>query len=79
VLVQPLVESVTLADGEAAQALLRSFAGAPRRARIDLPGSRRARIAAYDATGRRTASATSHGSVEVTIPPGGFAVAERSG
>jgi YD repeat-containing protein len=76
--VQPLVETLTLRGGGGAQALLRSFGSRPRVGAVELPGSGKATAAAYDARGRLAGRARTRGPrIEITIPPGGFAIAER--
>ena len=76
--VQPLVETLTLRGGGGAQALLRSFGSRPRVGAVELPGSGKATAAAYDARGRLAGRVRTRGPrIEITIPPGGFAIAER--
>jgi hypothetical protein len=79
VLFQPLIESLALAgDGGHGQALVRSFAAAPRTAAIAVPGSGRAQATSYDAAGRTAAQASGSGpTVSIAVPPGGFAIASR--
>jgi hypothetical protein len=78
VLYQPLFESLSLTGDGHAQALVRSFAADRRTATIAVPGAGRARATSYDATGREAAQASSNGpQVSISIPSGGFAIAER--
>lgn len=79
VLVQPEVEWLTLgSDSDAGTALVRSFATAPRRAEVAVPGTGRASVEIYDASGRLVyAHGSAEGSVSMVLPPGGFAVVRR--
>jgi hypothetical protein len=78
VLYQPLLESLSLTGGGHGQALVRSFAPDKRTAAIAVPGSGRARATSYDASGREAAQASASGpQVSISIPSGGFAIAER--
>lgn len=80
VLVQPEVEWLTLGgdSGDAGTALVRSFATAPRRAVVAVPGTGQASVEVYDASGRLVlAHRSADGSVSMVLPPGGFAVVRR--
>jgi hypothetical protein len=78
VLYQPLLESLSLTGAGHGQALVRSFAPDRRVATIAVPGTGRARATSYDATGREAAQASASGpQVSISIPSGGFAIAER--
>jgi hypothetical protein len=78
VLYQPLIESVTLAGEGRGQALVRSFAPEKRVATITVPGSGRVRATSYDTAGRGVASAAGKDpAISISIPSGGFAIAER--
>lgn len=74
---QPLVETLVLSGDGATQALLRSFASRPRERELSLPGQGRVTASSYDAAGRLVARRSGRADVRVTVPPGGFAIAER--
>jgi len=79
VLVQPEVEWLTLgSDSDTGTALVRSFATAPRRAAVVVPGTGQASVEVYDASGRLVlAHESAQRSVSMVLPPGGFAVVRR--
>jgi len=79
VLYQPLIESVSLAGADGhGQMLARSFASDRRSATLAVPGWGRIRATSYDTSGREVASRRGAGpSTTITIPPSGFAIAER--
>jgi hypothetical protein len=74
VLYQPLIESVALQGDGHGRALARSFAPERRTATLTVPGTGRIRATSYDDTGREVARANG---ATISIPPGGFAIAER--
>jgi hypothetical protein len=77
-LVQPEVEWLVLGGAAGGQALLRSFAAAPRVRAVDLPGTGPATARSYDPAGRLVAVVTSPGGrLRAPVAPGGFTVATR--
>ncbi len=75
---QPLVTTHVLGDGDHGSAVLRNAGARPRRATVVVPGTGVARVHVFDGLGRPVRTTTTSAvTVSVTLPAGGFAVVRR--